>query len=154
MGRKRSIQAVDKPVNAPNDPPPPKVKQIVPMASTTDSPIPPASRLGPAAESSNHSTPMKTPAPSTSTPSAPEWKKPRIQNNINNAMPLAAKGKRSPQQLHGFDLQRLKLYETTVRPTAMEHFVGQNDLMGESGILRAFIKNNRLPSMILWYAQP
>ena len=33
----------------------------------------------------------------------------------------------------------------------MEHFVGQNDLMGENGILRAFIKNNRLPSMILWY---
>ncbi|KAI8576993.1 hypothetical protein K450DRAFT_253848 [Umbelopsis ramanniana AG] len=37
-----------------------------------------------------------------------------------------------------------------VRPTAMEHFVGQNDLMGENGILRAFIRNNKLPSMILW----
>ncbi|CAO3674038.1 unnamed protein product [Umbelopsis ramanniana] len=59
---------------------------------------------------------------------SPERKKPRIQSNVNNAMPLAAK----------------------VRPTAMEHFVGQNDLMGENGILRAFIKNNRLPSMILW----
>jgi replication-associated recombination protein RarA len=32
----------------------------------------------------------------------------------------------------------------------MEHFVGQNDLMGPNGILRAFVKNNKLPSMVLW----
>ncbi|KAH8548947.1 ATPase WRNIP1 [Umbelopsis sp. PMI_123] len=62
------------------------------------------------------------------TSSSTARKKSRIQSNVNNAMPLAAK----------------------VRPTAMEHFVGQGDLMGENGILRAFIKNNKLPSMILW----
>ncbi|KAJ2963661.1 hypothetical protein NQZ79_g1390 [Umbelopsis isabellina] len=60
--------------------------------------------------------------------STQESKKRSIQNNVTKAMPLAAR----------------------IRPSAIEHFVGQEDLMGEKGTLRAFINNNKLPSMVLW----
>ncbi|KAM3588646.1 DNA-dependent ATPase mgs1 [Umbelopsis sp. WA50703] len=80
-------------------------------------------------EMSNQDTKL-IPSTNTSTDlsSTQEPKKRSKQNNVIKAMPLAAR----------------------IRPSAIEHFVGQEDLMGEKGTLRTFIKNNKLPSMVLW----
>ncbi|KAI8881193.1 P-loop containing nucleoside triphosphate hydrolase protein [Backusella circina FSU 941] len=37
-----------------------------------------------------------------------------------------------------------------VRPKSLDDFVGQDELLGERGILRTLIDNDRIPSMILW----
>ncbi|ORY90026.1 DNA polymerase III, clamp loader complex, gamma/delta/delta subunit [Syncephalastrum racemosum] len=37
-----------------------------------------------------------------------------------------------------------------VRPTSLSDFVGQEELLGEDGILRTLINADRIPSMILW----
>ncbi|ODV89985.1 hypothetical protein CANCADRAFT_1715 [Tortispora caseinolytica NRRL Y-17796] len=36
------------------------------------------------------------------------------------------------------------------RPTSLDNFVGQDDLVGPRGILRSLVKSDRVPSMILW----
>ncbi|KAG7692520.1 hypothetical protein KL930_004496 [Ogataea haglerorum] len=37
-----------------------------------------------------------------------------------------------------------------LRPSSLEDYVGQEHLVGEGGILRGFIQNDRVPSLILW----
>ncbi|KAG7832569.1 hypothetical protein KL943_004906 [Ogataea angusta] len=37
-----------------------------------------------------------------------------------------------------------------LRPSSLEDYIGQEHLVGEGGILRGFIQNDRVPSLILW----
>ncbi|ESX00185.1 hypothetical protein KL918_004975 [Ogataea parapolymorpha] len=37
-----------------------------------------------------------------------------------------------------------------LRPSSLEDYIGQEHLVGEGGILRGFIQNDRIPSLILW----
>lgn len=37
-----------------------------------------------------------------------------------------------------------------VRPTSLEEYVGQDDIVGKDGILRKFLENDTCPSLILW----
>ncbi|KAG2223801.1 hypothetical protein INT45_001935 [Circinella minor] len=37
-----------------------------------------------------------------------------------------------------------------VRPMSLSEFVGQEELLGEKGVLRTLIQSDRIPSMILW----
>ena len=37
-----------------------------------------------------------------------------------------------------------------MRPTSLEDFVGQHDIVGDKGPLRSFIENGNIPSMIFW----
>ncbi|KAI8979901.1 DNA polymerase III, clamp loader complex, gamma/delta/delta subunit [Pilobolus umbonatus] len=54
--------------------------------------------------------------------------KKKKMDSVSESMPLAAK----------------------VRPVSLKDFVGQEDLLGDKGILKSLIANDRIPSMVLW----
>ncbi|KAG1053670.1 hypothetical protein G6F43_004272 [Rhizopus delemar] len=68
---------------------------------------------------------LESPPPSLAPTSATKRKK---LNAVSEAMPLAAK----------------------VRPLTLSDFVGQQELLGPTGILKTLIDNDRIPSMVLW----
>ena len=37
-----------------------------------------------------------------------------------------------------------------MRPTSLEHFYGQEHLLGKTGVLRTIITSETIPSIILW----
>jgi len=59
-------------------------------------------------------------------------------NNSNTLNPMKRENKK-----------QLPLAEL-VRPTSLEDFFGQEDLMGEGSILKTLIQENKVPSLIFW----
>lgn len=45
---------------------------------------------------------------------------------------------------------QLELKAVLVRPASLSEFVGQEELLGENGVLRTLMQCDRIPSMVLW----
>ena len=55
------------------------------------------------------------------------------------------------QQLSLFDVRDVyKPLASRMRPERLEDFAGQKQLLGERGVLRRMIEEDRIPSMIFW----
>lgn len=68
------------------------------------------------------------------------------------SMPLAAKGSTEVILMCMVILVRLNVKKQTrsVRPSSLAEFVGQEELLGENGVLRTLMNSDRIPSMVLW----
>ncbi|KAK7206120.1 DNA polymerase III, clamp loader complex, gamma/delta/delta subunit [Myxozyma melibiosi] len=65
--------------------------------------------------------------------------------------PPASSTSESPQPPSRRDARRAALpLAERVRPSSLDEFVGQKNVVGENGILRRFIETDSCPSMILW----
>ncbi|CDH59113.1 werner helicase interacting protein 1 [Lichtheimia corymbifera JMRC:FSU:9682] len=99
---------------------------------TTSIPKPNKPAQTPSSSSSSNSTStspqMKRMASESGTSTTPENTKKQRRDPSREAMPLAAK----------------------VRPASLSEFVGQEELLGENGVLRTLMQCDRIPSMVLW----
>jgi len=77
-------------------------------------------------------------------------KKLRSDDRNIPSSPIMSGKARQKEQIKLLKLQsRLPLAER-LRPTTLANYIGQKHLVGAGGILRGFIENDRIPSMILW----
>ncbi|KAI9271504.1 DNA polymerase III, clamp loader complex, gamma/delta/delta subunit [Phascolomyces articulosus] len=103
-------------------------KRLEPTTSSSSNAQSSSSGMQPQSSRSNE---LKRTSPSTSsttTNSRPDPPKRARRDPALESMPLAAK----------------------VRPMSLSEFVGQDELLGEKGVLRALMQSDRIPSMILW----
>lgn len=54
------------------------------------------------------------------------------------------------QEVKELQLQLHKPLSERLRPSTLDEYIGQDHLLGPQGILRGFIENDMVPSMILW----
>ncbi|CDS08882.1 hypothetical protein LRAMOSA10243 [Lichtheimia ramosa] len=97
-----------------------------PPASTIPSSY--KSSSSPSPSSVNSTSQMKRMASDSGSSNTPENTKKQRRDPSKEAMPLAAK----------------------VRPASLSEFVGQEELLGENGVLRTLMQCDRIPSMVLW----
>ncbi|KAJ8655039.1 hypothetical protein O0I10_009246 [Lichtheimia ornata] len=91
-------------------------------------PTQPSSSTTSSSKSTSTSPQMKRMASESSSSTTPENTKKQRRDPSREAMPLAAK----------------------VRPASLSEFVGQEELLGENGVLRTLMQCDRIPSMVLW----